>query len=90
MDRTLSCFFALLRAGLWGEPIDERLFENFTDWQEIQCLARAQTVVGVVLDGMSSLPQNLRPARSEYMQWLSLVMQIENANDMLNDGAVEV
>ena len=90
MDRTLSCFFALLRAGLWGHPIDVSLFENFTDWHEIQRLARAQTVVGVVLEGISSLPQNMRPVKSEYMQWLSLVMQIENANDMLNDGVTEV
>ena len=90
MDRTLSCFFALLRAGLWGKPVDEALFENFNDWQEIQRLARAQTVVGLVLEGMATLPQNLRPPRSEYMQWLSMVMQIENANDMLNDGVIKV
>ena len=82
----LSQFFELLRAGLWGCVADPTLFSgNETDWLELHKQAKRQTVIGIVFDGMQTLPEDLRPKRPLYMQWVAQVVRIERANEKLND-----
>lgn len=53
-------------------------------------LAQRQAVLGVVFDGIETLPSELRPPRALYMQWCARVAQIETANEHLNRAAGEL
>lgn len=84
-------FLELLRAGLWGKEADATLFEtHHTDWPDIYRLARQQTVMGIVFDGIQTLPPDLHPQRVLMMQWTAQVARIEEANEHLNQVAAEV
>ncbi len=81
-------FFELLRAGLWNRPADAGFFEQVeTDWNAIYQLARRQTVLGIVYDGIGTLPATLHPPRSLYLQWVAQVSKIEEANRHLDEVA---
>ncbi|NDW12633.1 hypothetical protein D0T50_06985 [Bacteroides sp. 214] len=83
---SLNQFFELLRSGLWEKPADISLFEEKeTNWQTIYELAKRQALLGVVFDGIETLPSELRPPRPLYMQWCARVAQIETANEHLNE-----
>lgn len=86
IDRvTRQQFFALLRAGLWGEAAEATLFaSDTTNWRLLYDMARAQAVLGIAFDGMESLPPKCRPPRGIYMQWCDAVARIEVANAQLN------
>lgn len=64
MKREELSFFALLRAGLWNRPVDAALFSDTTDWDTIFKDARRQTVLGLVGEGMTTLPAALQPPAS--------------------------
>lgn len=83
-------FFALLRAGLWGEAADEHLFGDNTDWGTLFDMARLQAVIGIAYDGMKTLPAHCRPPRNIYLQWCATIVQIEDANALLNRVMCEV
>lgn len=78
-------FFSLLRAGLWGEAADASLFTTDTDWRSIFTLANKQALLGIVFDGIQTLPRNIRPDRKLYLQWCSIIEQIEQENLTLNE-----
>lgn len=85
MDKTEACFFALLRAGLWNEPVDISFFSDTnTDWETIFCMAKEQAVAALVFDGMEMLPAELRPAKTLIMKWYAVVLRIEQSNKLLN------
>lgn len=77
-------FFELIRAGLWGKQANPQLFDNQTDWKEIYRSARAQALLGVVFDGVQSLPKDKLPPRALYLQWCNVVLQMEENNRLLN------
>lgn len=76
---------SLLRAGLWDIQADESLFPNDTDWMPIFLLAKQQAILGIVFDGMQTLPKKLHPDRGIYLQWCSIVDKIERENHWLNE-----
>lgn len=76
---------ALLKAGLWKSSVDSSLFEKEVNWKEIIKLAKEQTVVGIVYDGMLTLPQELRPSRIVLLQWTNILLQLENNNLLMNE-----
>lgn len=87
----LNLFFELLRSGLWEQPADISMFgREDTDWQTIYQLARRQAVLGVVFDGIGTLPQELRPPRPLYIEWCARVAQIESTNEHLDCVAAEL
>ena len=77
-------FFSLLCAGLWNAPADTSLFGPDTDWAEIYKMGKRQTVTGILLDGIQTLPAECRPSRALYLQWCSDLMVIEEKNHLLN------
>ena len=60
-QQTESQFFALLRSGLWNEVPEREAFSVGTDWETLYRLAKEQTVVPLVTDGINRLPRELLP-----------------------------
>ena len=56
-------FLELLRAGLWGSPIDTTLFQGKVDWKGIFKIAKEQTVQIIVADGLEALPKDIAPKK---------------------------
>lgn len=83
-------FFELVRSGLWGTPADASLFDEQTDWQQLYLASRKQTLLGIVLDGVQTLPPEKRPKRMLYLQWCNALMQIEENNSLLNRELAQV
>ena len=91
MTTTHTQFFELLRAGLWSQPANTSSFEQAeTDWNAIHQLARRQAVLGIVYDGIRTLPTNMYPPRLLYLQWVSQASRIEEANRLLDEVATEL
>lgn len=81
----LKQFFELLRSGLWGHSADVSLFtEGVIFWDKIYILSRQQAVLGLVFDGMQTLPRDLHPPRQLYLKWYAEVIQIEEGNKSLD------
>lgn len=81
----------LLKAGLWGIKPDTTLFAvGEADWLVLLKLAKQQACIGVAYDGMLTLPKELQPTRALFLQWSSLVAQIETDNEFLNERLREV
>lgn len=82
----MKLFFHLLRAGLWNKPADPALFANITPemWNRIYQLSVQQALIGVVYDGMCSLPVELQPDRALRLKWFVTVQRIEQTNMHLN------
>lgn len=77
-------FFALVQAGLWGTEADASLFDGQTDWTLLYQSARAQALLGIVLDGIQTLPAEKRPPRMLYLKWCNTLLNIEEKNRLLN------
>lgn len=77
-------FFALTQAGLWGTEADASLFDEQTDWAQLYQSARAQALLGIVLDGIQTLPAEKRPPRTLYLKWCNTLLNIEEKNRLLN------
>lgn len=84
-NRSVRQFFALLRAGLWGSPVSEKLFAPDIDWRSICHLAKKQSVAGVVADGMNLLPPSLKVDNTMLSEWVSCVLNIEESNKKINE-----
>lgn len=89
-DITAQRLFALLRAGLFGKPIDASIFEGEVDWGLIMRLAEEQTVLALVFDGIALLPKTCAPGKEVLLSWFGRVAYIEKGNRFLNEGIVEV
>lgn len=85
-------FFSLVRSGLWGTPADERLFQSAStaDWEQLYRMANSQALIALTFDGISSLPTELRPPRTLYLQWAARTAQVEQANERLNRTLTEI
>lgn len=77
---TYEQLLSLIRAGLWGSPIDCKLFEEKVDWDEILALSDQQTVTGIVTDAIALLPQDKRPPKSIYFSMLKRTDELEKEN----------
>lgn len=77
-------FFALVRSGLWGNEADATLFDASTDWAKIYQSARKQALLGIVFDGVQTLPKEKQPPRNIYLQWCNAMLHIEENNRVLN------
>lgn len=83
-------FLELLQSGLWSRPANVCLFEGTVQWEALWEMARAQALLGIVFDGLDMLPPRYRPPKALYLRWCAAVAQVEQANETLDQRAVEV
>lgn len=83
-------FSALMKAGLFGITADKSLFEGKTDWMGLLLMAKKQACIGIVYDGVLTLPSKCQPPRGIFLQWSTIVAQIEEDNEFLNSKIAEV
>lgn len=85
-------FFSLVRSGLWGTCADEALFQSTSaaEWESLYRMAQAQALLAITFDGIGTLPTELRPPRTLYLQWAARTAQIEQANKRLNETVIEL
>lgn len=76
-----DCFLHLYRAGLWHQESIEAVPSEM-DWEEIIDIARKQTTLGIVADGVSVLKLQL-PMASK-MKLISLSIATQKTNERLN------
>jgi hypothetical protein len=67
-DNSIKTFFALLRAGLWGDENTDIRIEGSTDWYKVYRLATEQSVLGLVLAGLEH--SDVRPPKVLLLQWI--------------------
>lgn len=85
MDRTKKQLFSLLNTALWNKETDYTLFEGKTDWKALFSLAQCQTVLGCVLDAITTLPAHLLPPKEILLKGHLLQSKTEQYNRLLND-----
>ena len=97
MDRSQTQFLELLRAGLWGVAVDPDNFRSdSTDWKAVLRIAKEQTMLAVVTDGIEMLPKELWPPKEVMMKLAMMRLKTEQAHTLLNStiakivGALEV
>ena len=81
-DRNVCAFLELMKSGIWGKIPDTSLFEDLTDfdWLEIYMIAGKQTVLGICLKPIMTLPDRLKPPTKLLLQWVGLNRFIEANN----------
>lgn len=91
-DKRIAALFVLLRAGLWEKsPEDQSLFPlSGTSWRRIFDLAKRQTVVGIVYDGLCRLPDSLMPPEEVLLHWVAEISAIETRNRRTNAALAEL
>jgi len=81
-DHNIQAFFALLRAGLWGNGNPDIRIDESTDWQEVYRLATEQSVLGLILAGLEH--SDVKPPQMLLLQWIGEVQIIEQRNKEMN------
>lgn len=81
-DYNIQAFFALLRAGLWGNGNPDIRIDESTDWQEVYRLATEQSVLGFVLAGLER--SDVKRPQVLLLQWIGEVQMIEQRNKAMN------
>lgn len=80
---------SILRSALWGEKPDVNFFKNVS-WRDIINLAGVQTVRGLLLDGISLLPEELMPDEDSVMEIAGKQNKIEIHNQVHRDTIVQI
>lgn len=86
----ISIFFLLLRSGMYGTPIPEDQLPDSIDWKFIISLAKRHTVTGLIIDSISLLPENLRPAAPLSGKLDEFALRIIRSNALLDKAAVKL
>lgn len=87
---TEQAFWTLLKAGLWNkapQDFDAPLTEE--QWKALMQMAKEQTLMGVLYDGMNLLPAELQPPQALRMTWFWSVNKIEQTNRLINRVLVQ-
>ena len=63
---------------------------NGFDWQRFYNFAKKQTLVGIIMEGISRLPKAVAPKQSLLMNWFMMSQNISRQNLMLNEATVGV
>lgn len=90
-DNIQEQFLELVRAGLFPDKAARILAHGTAvDWDGIYRLAEEQSVVGLVADGIDSLPASERPPQAVVLQFIGQTIQIEQTNKSLNEYTAEL
>ena len=82
----VNAFFALLRAGLWGNVninVDFNLNFDGVDWGELFCLAEEQSVIGLITAGIDYVA-DMKAPQEIALQFIGQSLQIEQQNKAMN------
>ena len=63
---------------------------NGFDWQRFYDFAKKQTLVGIIMEGISRLPKAVAPKQGLLMNWFMMSQNISRMNSMLNEATVGV
>lgn len=83
-------FFKLIRLGLATEEYTD--FPNLSDseWKKVFDMAERHVLEGVLLDGLSKLPEDKRPERGRIKKLITRCMIAERTNIKLNAKVIKV
>ena len=85
MKKTQTQFLELLRAGLWGvAPDPDRFKPDSVDWRAVLRIAKVQTMVVVVADGIEMLLREVWPPKEMMMRLAMMRLKTEQAHALLN------
>ncbi len=90
MNSIEEVFFILLRSALWNSAA--RLPRTLTqeEWNTIFAISREQTVSGIMIDAVATLPDEQKPDIKLRMQWIMQQKMIEKQNAEMNKVLIEV
>ena len=63
---------------------------NGFDWQRFYAFAKKQTLVGIIMEGISRLPKAVAPKQGLLMNWFMMSQNISRQNMMLNVATAEI
>ena len=63
---------------------------NGFDWQRFYAFAKKQTLVGIIMEGISRLPKAVAPKQGMLMNWFMMSQNISRQNMMLNAATAEI
>ena len=91
MDRSQTQFLELMRAGLWGVAADPDNFKpDSTDWRAVLRIAKEQTMMVVVTDGIETLPKELWPSKEVMMKLAMMRVKTSQAHQLLNSTIAQI
>ena len=91
MNRSQTQFLELMRAGLWGVAADPDNFKpDSTDWKAVLRIAKEQTMMVVVTDGIETLPKELWPPKEVMMKLAMMRLKTEQAHKLLNTTIAQI
>lgn len=79
-------FLSLLRIALGTQTELPRPL-TATEWLGIYNMARVQWLVGVLMDGIERLPENMRPPEGLRLDWIGQALYIEQCNHLMTHVA---
>ena len=91
MDRAQTQFLELLRAGLWGVAADPDNFKpDSTDWRAVLRIAKEQTMMVVVTDGIETLQKELWPPKEVMMRLAMMRVKTAQTHQLLNSTIAQI
>lgn len=76
-----NAFLTILKSGLWNIEVESALFPlTSKQWQQLYDLSIQQTLDGIIMEGILTLPTNLLPPKSLMLQWSVRLDTIERIN----------
>lgn len=63
---------------------------NGFDWQRFYAFAKKQTLVGIIMEGISRLPKAVAPKQGLLMNWFMMSQNISRQNMMLNAATAKI
>ena len=91
MDRAQTQFLELLRAGLWGVAADPENFKpDSVDWKAVLRVAKEQTMLAVVADGIETLPKELWPPKEAMLKLMMLRVKTGQMHALLNSTIAQI
>ena len=91
MNRSQTQFLELMRAGLWGVAADPDNFKpDSTDWRAVLRIAKEQTMMVVVTDGIETLPKELWPSKEVMMKLAMMRVKTSQAHQLLNSTIAQI
>ena len=91
MNKSQTQFLELLRAGLWGVAANADNFKpGSVDWRAVLRIAKEQTMMVVVADGIETLPKELWPPKETMMKLAMMRLKTEQAHMLLNSTIAQI